>query len=396
MSKKKLFNDPIYGLIDFKDEIIYDIIDHPHFQRLRRIKQMGLSEYVYPGATHPRFQHAIGATYLLNRALEVLKSKGTNITQDERKAASIAILCHDIGHGPFSHALEGSLINLNHEEITKVFMENFKKEFGEIIDLALEIFNNKYEKKFFNQLISSQLDVDRLDYLSRDSYFTGVAEGVIGYDRIIKMLDVIDNEVVVEEKGITSVEKYLVSRYLMYKQVYLHKTSLMAEKVLNSLIRRIKFLMQNGEKINISESLSELLKKESYEYDNDKIIHYFSLTDDYDIWGLVKSCIKENDNILKFLSQSLLNRKLFKVYLHPLKDQLKTAHINSETIKNLNDFDKSFLIFQGKETINCYSKSDHEVKFLSKHGKVENLSKFCPNSFVLDRTEDVYYEIYPN
>jgi HD superfamily phosphohydrolase len=285
---------------------------------------------------------------------------------------------------------------MHHEEITKVFIKNFRNEFGEIIDFALEIFNNKYEKKFLFQLISSQLDVDRLDYLSRDSYFTGVAEGVIGYDRIIKMLDVIDNEVVVEEKGITSVEKYLVSRYLMYKQVYLHKTSLMAEKVLNSLIRRVKFLMSEGQKISMTENLYELLINSSYGYDNDKIIHYFSLTDDYDIWGLIKNCVKENDNILKILCESLLNRKLFKVYLHPQKSNLDLAQIKADVIKNLNDFDKSFLIFQGKETINCYSKSDLEVKFLSKEGQVENLSKFCPESFVLNKTEDVYFDIYPN
>ena len=251
MNKRKIFNDPVYGFISIPFEIIYDIIEHPYFQRLRRINQLGLSSLVYPGANHSRFQHTLGAVHLMGKALEVLRNKGHQITNEEAEAVTIAILLHDIGHGPYSHTLEQSIVNeVHHEQISLYFFEELNKTLNGRLSLAIKIFKNEYPKRFLNQLVSGQLDVDRLDYLIRDSFYTGVAEGVIGYDRIIQMLDVHDDNLVVEEKGIYSIEKFIVSRRLMYWQVYLHKTSLSAEHMMVNLLERAKFLArENGVKL---------------------------------------------------------------------------------------------------------------------------------------------------
>jgi uncharacterized protein len=256
MVKKKIFNDPVYGFINVPYGIIFDLVEHPYFQRLRRIKQVSLTHYVYPGALHTRFHHALGALHLMSQAIDVLRSKGAQITDEEADAVSIAILLHDIGHGPFSHTLEHTLINVSHETLSLLFMQKLNEEFGGTLDLAIRIFRDDYPKKFLHQLVSSQLDMDRMDYLTRDSFFTGVYEGVIGYDRIIKMLSVHDGELVVEEKGIYSIEKFLIARRLMYWQVYLHKTVLSAELMLIRTMRRAKELAHAGATLEVSGNLA--------------------------------------------------------------------------------------------------------------------------------------------
>ena len=259
MAKKKIFNDPVYGFISFPTELIYDLIDHRYFQRLRRISQLGLTHYVYPGALHTRFHHALGALHLMTEAILTLREKGVSISDEEYEAVCIAILLHDIGHGPFSHALELSIVNVHHENLSVLFMEKLNDEFNGQLSLAIKIFNGTYSKFFLHELVSSQLDMDRMDYLIRDSYFTGVAEGVIGYDRIIKMLNVVDHHLVVEEKGIYSVEKFLVARRLMYWQVYLHKTVLSAEQMLIAILKRAKSLIASNVKVSCSDNLYNFL-----------------------------------------------------------------------------------------------------------------------------------------
>lgn len=307
MSKIKIFNDPIYGLISYPYEIIYELIDHPYFQRLRRICQVGLTSYVYPGATHSRFHHAMGATHLCDLLLINLKLKGIEITEEEHKSCLIATLLHDIGHGPFSHALEFELLPVHHEEITLSVMHRLNIEFEGKLELALTIFSDKYEKKFLHQALSSQLDVDRMDYLNRDSYYTGVAEGVIGYDRIIKMMNVVDDKLVVEEKGLHSVEKFIISRHLMYHQVYLHKASIAAEQMLKLFVKHYKSIETSD---NSGEPLRVLLQPSKQ--GEEVALDHFLLLDDSDILHLIKTCRNHEDPVLDYLSNGLINRKLLK------------------------------------------------------------------------------------
>ena len=288
MSRKKIFNDPVYGFTTVPYGIIFDLVEHPYFQRLRRIKQLSLTHYVYPGALHTRFHHALGALHLMQRTIDVLKSKGIQISPEEEEAVCIAILLHDIGHGPFSHTLERTLIDISHEEISILFMEDLNRVFDGKLSLAIEIFKDNYSKKFLHQLVSSQLDMDRMDYLNRDSFFTGVSEGVIGYDRIIEMLTVCNNELAVEEKGVYSIEKFLIARRLMYWQVYLHKTVLSAELLLIQILKRAKELVQNGVKLPVSERLNFFLSrnftKKNYLSDKNSLLKNFSKLDDDDIF----------------------------------------------------------------------------------------------------------------
>jgi HD superfamily phosphohydrolase len=292
MNKKKIVNDPVYGFITIPYNIVFDLVEHPYFQRLRRIKQVSLTHYVYPGALHTRFHHALGALHLMGQSIEVLRSKGVEISEKEAKAASIAILLHDIGHGPFSHTLENTLINVHHEELSLLFMESLNEQFKNKLELAIQIFKNEYHKKFLHQLISGQLDMDRMDYLNRDSFFTGVHEGVIGYDRIIKMLAVHKGELVVEEKGIYSIEKFLIARRLMYWQVYLHKTVLGVEQMLIRAWQRAKDLASQGASFEISKSLRFFLfndiKSEDFVRDREELIGHFAKLDDYDIVSSLK------------------------------------------------------------------------------------------------------------
>src|SRR5690554_2870296 len=302
VNKKKIFNDPIYGFITLPYEIIFDLIEHPYFQRLRRIKQLGLTHLVYPDALHTRFHHALGAMHLTLKAIEVIRSKGQEITAEEAKATAIGILLHDIGHGPFSHALEYSIVkNVTHEDISTFFMEKLNKEFNGQLDLAIEIFENRYHKPFLHQLISGQLDMDRLDYLKRDSFFTGVSEGVINTDRIISMLNVHDDQLCVEAKGIYSIEKFIIARRLMYWQVYLHKTVLSAENLVVNILKRAKKLALKGEELFCSDALHFFLyhERDKVSFINDEeVLFQFSELDDFDIMASIKMWRKNKDKVL--------------------------------------------------------------------------------------------------
>ena len=401
MNKKKIFNDPVYGFITIPYDILFDLIEHPYFQRLRRIKQLGLTDYVYPGALHTRFHHALGALHLMTEAIESLRSKGVDITEEEAIGVSIGILLHDIGHGPFSHALEHSLVNVHHEELSLLFMETLNKEFGGALTLAIKIFTNTYPKKFLHQLISGQLDMDRLDYLSRDSFFTGVHEGVVGYDRIIKMLAVRNDELMVEEKGIYSIEKFLVARRLMYWQVYLHKTVVAAEQMLVRVLKRAKELAQQGVELDVSDSLRYCL----YELDSDKnwnqnasdVLNNFARLDDYDIFAALKTFTQVQDPVLALLSKALIDRKLFKIELGSIP--FKSDYIDSIRSKVLETFPISkkrvdHLIITGKETNSAYNTSKEEIKILYKGGKILPMSEISDFGI---KTEIItkYYLCYP-
>ncbi|MBT4738355.1 MAG: HD domain-containing protein, partial [Flavobacteriales bacterium] len=309
--KNKIINDPIYGFITLERGIVFDLIEHPFFQRLRRITQLGLSYLVYPGAYHTRFHHALGCMFLMEKAILQIRNKEHEISSEEEEALKIAILLHDIGHGPFSHALENSIANnISHEDLSKLFMAKLNKEFDGKLSLAIQIFNNKHSKKFLHQLVSSQLDMDRLDYLKRDSFFTGVTEGNIGTERIINMLNVVNDQLVIEEKGIYSIEKFLIARRLMYWQVYLHKTVVSAENTLIKILKRAKQLIQNGTDIFSSSALKMFLKN-NYTADNfiknDDILEIFSKLDDHDIYSCLKEWANHDDFILSSLSIRILN-----------------------------------------------------------------------------------------
>lgn len=394
MGKKKIFNDPVYGFMSFPYEIIYDIIDHPYFQRLRRISQMGFSHYVYPGALHTRFHHAMGALHLMTRALNTLIDKGVKISEEEAKAASIAILLHDIGHGPFSHALEGIVMPFQHEVLSLAYMNVLNEEYGGELDLAIRIFKDQYDKKFLHQLISGQLDVDRMDYLNRDSFFTGVAEGVIGYDRIIKMLNVVDDQLVVEEKGIYSIEKFLMSRRLMYLQVYLHKTSIAVEKM---LVRFIEVLKQNIEKQSLPES--HLMKVLSSEYgEPDKsMIQDHSLLDDVDVIMSLKVAQHNDHFVLKYLSESILKRKIFNVSLTDQKTHPKIVVEKIDQIQKMLDIDQKSaesLTLLGEESNQEYSLETNEIKIFMKNGDVKPFSSVSTYNFS-PKTKKLYYWCTP-
>lgn len=319
LNKKKIINDPVYGFISVPSALIYDLISHPYFQRLRYIKQLGMTHLVYPGALHTRFHHAIGAMHLMSLAIEVLRGKGHLITKEEEEAATIAILLHDIGHGPFSHALEHSLVNgIKHEAISMLMMEKLNVEFEGQLSLAIALFTGKYPKKFLHQLISSQLDLDRMDYLNRDSFFTGVSEGVISFDRIIKMFNIIDDHLVIEEKGIYSIEKFLIARRLMYWQVYLHKTVIAGEQLLVKILKRAKELTLRGQDLFATPALKHFLVNSIAEKQFITApVHLmqFAKLDDQDLFTSVKVWAESEDRILAMLCQMLVNRNLYKVEL---------------------------------------------------------------------------------
>ena len=314
-NKLKILNDPIYGFISIPNSLLYDLIEHPYFQRLRRINQMGLSYLVYPGATHTRFHHALGCMHMMQKAVQVLKSKNVEISQEEENALYIAILLHDIGHGPFSHAMENSIVeNVHHEEISLFFMNALNDEFNGQLSLAIEIFKGNYHRKFLLQLISSQMDMDRMDYLKRDSFYSGVAEGNINSERLVQMINVHDDYLVVEEKGIYSVEKFLVGRRLMYWQCYLHKTSVMAEMILTKILKRAKELTEKGVHLWCSDSLHFFLTNHIEKADfNKEALKKFALLDDSDIIGALKNWQFHEDFILSSLSNSIINRNLFHI-----------------------------------------------------------------------------------
>lgn len=337
-NKKKIINDPVYGFINIPSDLIFDLIEHPYFQRLRRIKQLGLSYYVYPGAVHTRFQHVLGAMHLMQSVVKVLKSKNILITPEEEEGVYLAILLHDLGHGPFSHTLEYSFFkNITHEQLSLQFMRELNREFSERLNVGIEIFKNSYPKKFLHQLVSSQLDMDRMDYLKRDSFFTGVSEGVIGTERILKMLNVYNDEIVVEGKGIYSVENFLIARRLMYWQVYLHKTVVITEQMLRLIMQRARELFQRGKHIFAAPQLKYFLKNDINKLekilekiDNEIPLKQFALLDDFDIMSAIKVWINSDDKILSDLSYNLINRKLYRIEIFKNKSDL-----NSNYVKNL-------------------------------------------------------------
>ena len=377
-NKLKIFNDPIYGFITIPNSLIYDLIQHPYFQRLRRISQMGLSYLVYPGAHHTRFHHALGCMHIMQKAVQTLRFKGVAISNEEENALYIAILLHDIGHGPFSHAMEHSIVEeVHHEEISLKFMNALNEEFEGKLDLAIQIFKGEYHRKFMLQLISSQLDMDRMDYLKRDSFYSGVAEGNINSDRLIQMMNVQDDVLVIEEKGIFSVEKFLVARRLMYWQAYLHKTSVVAEITLTKILKRAKELTQKGEQLECSKPLSFFLNNKitTDTFNLDELIT-FSQLDDYDVLGAIKSWQFHSDFVLSSLSKMIINRDLLKIIVLDEKvDAELLIHYKNKitSLYSLSDKEANYFVFKGKLKNQAYNKESEPISILKKDGEIENL-----------------------
>lgn len=379
-NQRKIVNDPVHGFISIPDNILFKLIEHPYLQRLRRIKQLGLTSLVYPGAVHTRFQHTLGAFYLMGSAISVLRNKGHLISSDESTAAHAAILMHDIGHGPFSHALEQTLIeNLNHEDISLLLMNRLNKHFKGQLSQAIEIFKGQTGKLFLHQLVSSQLDMDRLDYLKRDSFFSGVSEGIIGSDRIIKMLEIKNNQLVIEAKGIYSIEKFLVARRLMYWQVYLHKTALVAEKMLINALRRAKFLSLNNTKVTAPPFLSTFLKNRFCTTDflnNQRILDDFTMLDDNDIMSALKLWRDHNDPVLSRLSSSLLNRDLLRIEISdtPFDKERLLALKKEKQIKNIGLDEMDYFVFTDHISNSAYNVGQENINILYKDGTIKDIS----------------------
>jgi uncharacterized protein len=403
LNKKKIINDPVYGFISIKSELLFDIISHPWFQRLRHIKQLGLTELVYPGAMHTRFQHALGAMHLMGIVLDNLRNKGVEISEEEYESSQLAILLHDIGHGPFSHTLEDILLKeIHHESLSYLLMMELNQEFDGALTLALKIFRNSYERKFFHQLVSSQLDIDRLDYLKRDCFFTGVQEGTIGVDRIIAMLDVFNDQLVVEEKGIYSVENFLNARRLMYWQVYLHKTCVSAERMLVNIVRRAQALVHAGEKLSGTESLLLFLSNEftlSDIKENKTQRDAFARLDDNDIWGAIKLWRTHPDNILSLLSGMLLDRKLFQIMLSndPIDKNL-VDKIRSGVSKKyeLLMAESTYLYAYGTVSNEAYTEGK-QINILTKQGALLDIAQASdlPNIKALSKIVKKNYLCWP-
>jgi HD superfamily phosphohydrolase len=403
-SISKIINDPVYGFITLNKGILLNIVDHPYFQRLSRIKQLGLTYLVYPGAHHTRFHHAAGAAHLMTQAIQTLKKNGVLINKEEEEAVILAILLHDIGHGPFSHALENSFVKgISHEDISVKFMNSLNQEFDGALDLALQIFQDKYPKRFLHDLVSSQLDMDRIDYLKRDSFFTGVSEGVVSNQRIIKMFHVVNDEIVIKEKGIYSIEKFIVARRLMYWQVYLHKTVLSAEFLLAKIIERARELINNGEKLLVLPSVKYFFENTIYkenisEYD---FLTAFSKLDDYDVLYSVKVWADSSDQVISKLSQMLINRKLLKVKISHHKftndeiEEMKQYHQKKLGFSNL---EMNYFVFQNQMTNNAYDPRKDEIKILFNNGTLKDITLASDNLNIsaLSKPVKKYYLFAPN
>jgi uncharacterized protein len=378
MSFRKIINDPVYGFITLDDPLIYEIISHPWYQRLRRIKQLALSHLVYPGAVHSRLHHSLGAYHLMTQALFELKAKGVEITIAEEQAARIAILLHDIGHGPFSHALEKIVIqSLDHEALSLLIMEKLNQEKNGQLEMAISIFKGIYPKKFLHQLISGQLDVDRMDYLARDSFFTGVSEGTIGYDRILKMLTVHNGELMVEEKGIYSIEEFLVSRRLMYWQVYLHKTVLCTEMTLVRILERARWLQEHGDKQVVLHDTLSLFLFNQLEGHLKNHLDLFCQLDDTDVISAIKAWSKHDDQVLAILCLSVLNRKLFKLRLQaePIAKEVYSRKIEEICSQlAISKEDASFLVFTGEAENSLYNPYDERINIIFRDGTIKDIS----------------------
>lgn len=401
-NKLKIFNDPIYGFITIPNSLIYDLVQHPYFQRLRRISQMGLSYLVYPGAHHTRFHHALGAMHMMQQAVEVLRFKGIAISKEEENALYIAILLHDIGHGPFSHAMEHSIVEeVNHEAISLLFMNQLNQEFNGQLSLAIQVFKGEYHRKFMLQLISSQLDMDRMDYLKRDSFYSGVAEGNINSDRLIQMMNVVDDVLVMEEKGIYSIEKFLMARRLMYWQAYLHKTSLVAELTLTKTLQRAKELLQKGTAIDCSRPLKYFMEhKVTFENFSTKELDTFAQLDDFDIISALKNWQHHDDFILSSLSKMIINRDLSKVKLNSEKIPVEALQEMSAAFAqkhNLSLQDTKYFIFKGKIKNQAYSKDAEPIRILKKDRTIEDVVEASDqlNLKALSKPVTKYFICYP-
>lgn len=403
-NKKKIFNDPVYGFISIPHEIIFDIIEHPYFQRLRRIKQLGMTHLVYPGALHTRFHHVLGAMHLMDRAISTIRRKGHEITEDEEIGVLIAILLHDIGHGPFSHALEHDIVKgVSHEEISSFFMERLSSEFNGSLNTAISIFKNQHPKKFLHQLVSSQLDMDRMDYLNRDSFYTGVSEGKIGSSRIIEMLNVANGNLVIEEKGIYSIEKFIVARRIMYWQVYLHKTVVAAEFMLIHVLRRAKELIRQGEELFASPALSFFIKNDLTRDDfknNPQVLDTFAQLDDFDILGAVKVWQNHNDKILSELSKRIVNRQLLKIEVSKSPFDPSRLEEIKEKVQNLLTIDSEgtqYFVYTDVLTNNAYRDDHQNINLLLKNGDTVELSQASDNLNISALTKPVekYFLSYP-
>jgi len=399
LKSHKIINDPVYGFINIPSELIFAVIDHPYFQRLRRIKQLGLTDMVYPGALHTRFHHAIGAMHLMSITLDHLRNKGIEISEQEYEAALLAILLHDIGHGPFSHALESILLKgLHHETISLLFFDALNKQFHGQLSLARQIFVGSYERNFFHQLVSSQLDIDRLDYLQRDCFFTGVSEGTIGADRIIKMMTIVNDQVVIEEKGIYSIENFLSARRLMYWQVYLHKTTVCAEKMLINLILRAKELENAGINLPGSAELLLFLKKDpptGMLHGQPEWLDEFSQLDDLDVWGAIKLWKNEDDFVLRQISHMFLMRNLFKIHLvnQPFSiEEIKKMKQKVQSKHSLSTQDLRYFFSCGEISNYGYLAKD-KIWILTKKGEVMDVAMAAdlPNIKAMSKIVKKYY-----
>jgi uncharacterized protein len=404
LSKIKIFNDPVYGFVTIPRDIIFQLIEHPYFQRLRNIKQLGLTSLVYPGALHSRFQHALGALHLMHMAIDNLRNKGVEISDEEYVGACIAILLHDIGHGPFSHALEQVLVDdISHEGISLMFMNRLNEEFEGRLTTAIEIFNGTHPKKFLHQLVSSQIDADRLDYLRRDSFYTGVSEGIVGSDRIILMMDVRDNELVIEDKGIYSIEKFLLARSFMYWQVYLHKTVISAEQLIVKILNRAQYLALNGEKLFSTPAfdffLSRKMNKSLFSA-NPKVLDTFARLDDVDVLASVKNWTTNSDLILSSLCKKMIYRDLFKIELY--KEPAAPEKIASFTDKAARKYgisreDASFFVFSDKVENRTYSADNINIKILLKDNTVRDFGEVSDQFDITRFNKSItrYFLCYP-
>lgn len=404
VNKRKIFNDPVYGFITIPGSFIFDLIEHPFFQRLRRIKQLGLTHLIYPGALHTRFHHSMGAMHLMCEAIDVLRSKGQEITKEEAEASCIAILLHDIGHGPFSHTLEHSIVpDVNHELISLYYMDELNRIFDGSLSLSIDIFRNKYHKKFLHRMISGQLDMDRLDYLKRDSFYTGVSEGVINADRIIKMLDVAGDGLVVEAKGLYSIEKFIIARRLMYWQVYLHKTVIAAEYLMRKILTRAKYLAAEGTELFATPSLRYFLyhhiNKEDFT-NTPHALHHFSRLDDFDIFTAIKVWAEHEDKTLRLLCSALVNRKLFKIQMQ--QEEFEPGYV--EGIKKLSmkhiglsESEANYFVFTDSTSNYAYDPGSGSISIQHKNGEVVDIAKASEqmNISLLSKRQVKHFLCYP-
>ncbi len=403
MNKKKIINDPVYGFITIPNELLFDIISHPWLQRLRHIKQLGLTDLVYPGAQHTRFQHALGAMHLMTRVLDNLRVKGIEISEEEYEASLLCVLLHDIGHGPLSHTLENTLLSgIKHESLSYLFMQQLNKEFNGSLSLSLKIFQKTYKRKFFHQLVSSQLDIDRLDYLKRDCFFTGVIEGMIGVDRIISLLTVHNDQLVVEEKGIMNIENFLNARRLMYWQVYLHKTTVSAERMVSNLIKRAQSLVKSGENLAASESL-QLFLNHTYTIENfkenQKVLKAFGALDDHDIWGAIKHWQNHSDFILSTLAKMLLERNLFQIILSNdsiSKTKVEEIRTGITKVFGILRAESSYFYSSGSVTNEAYT-DGQKINILTKRGELLDIAQASdlPNIKAISKIVKKNYLCWP-